>query len=39
MIENIETKIQNLQTQECPLKNRSFWKLIILLETYMKQRQ
>ena len=39
MIDNIENKIENLRLQECSLKNRSFWELIILLETYMKCRQ
>ena len=34
MIDNIENKIENLRLQECSLKNRSFWKLVILLETY-----
>ena len=34
---NIENKIENHQLQESFLKNRSFWKLFILLETYMKQ--
>ena len=34
---NIENKIENRQLQESFLKNRSFWKLFILLETYMKQ--
>ena len=39
MIDNIEHKIENLRLEECSLKNRSFWELIILLETYMKWRQ
>ena len=39
MIDNIENKIENFRLQECSLKNRSFWKLVILPETYMKQRQ
>ena len=34
MIDDIENKIENLRLQECSLKNRSFWKLVILLETY-----
>ena len=34
MIDNIESKIENHQLQECSLKNRSFWKLVISLETY-----
>ena len=38
MIDNIENKIENLRLQECSLKNRSFWELIILLETYMLYR-
>ena len=36
---NIENKTENLRFQECSLKNRSFWKLVISLETCMKQRQ
>ena len=32
-------KIDNLQPQECSLKNRCFWKLVISLKTYMKERQ
>ena len=39
MIDNIENEIENLRLQECSLKNRSFWKLVISLEAYMKQRQ
>ena len=39
MIYNIESEIENLRLQECSLKSRSFWKLVISLETYMKQRQ
>ena len=31
--QNIENKIENLGLQECSLKNRSFWKLVISLET------
>ena len=27
-----------LRLHECSLKNRSFWKLVFLLETYMKRR-
>ena len=38
MIDNIENEIENLRLQECFLKNRSFWKLFISLETYLKQR-
>ena len=38
MINNIESKIDNFCLQECSLKNRSFWKLLTLLETYMKKR-
>ena len=34
MIDDIENKIENLRLQECSLKNRSFWKLVISLETY-----
>ena len=32
MIYNIGNKIQNPHFQECSLKNRSFWKLVISLE-------
>ena len=39
MIDNIENKIENLQIQECSLKNRSFLELVILLEKYTKLRQ
>ena len=39
MIDNIESKKENLHLQECSLKNRSLWKLVTSLETYMKQRQ
>ena len=39
MIDNIESKTENLQLQKCSLKNRSFWNLVISLETYMKERQ
>ena len=39
MINNIENKIENLQPQECFLKSNSFWKLVISLEIYMKQKQ
>ena len=38
MIDNTENKIEHLRLQECSLKSRSFWKLVISLETYMKQR-
>ena len=38
MIDNIESKIENLQLQKCSLKNRSFWNLVISLETCRKQR-
>ena len=34
MIDNIESKIENHQLQEWSLKNRSFQKLVISLETY-----
>ena len=34
-----ENKVENLRLHECSLKNRSFWKLVISLETYMKRRQ
>ena len=33
MIDDIENKVENLRLQECSLKNRSFWELIISLET------
>ena len=39
MIDYIESKIENLGLDECSLKNRSLWKLVISPETYMKQRQ
>ena len=29
MIDNIESKIESLHVQECSLKNRSLWKLVI----------
>ena len=32
MTDNIENKIESLHLQECSLKNRSFWKLVISLE-------
>ena len=32
MIDNKEKKLENLRLEECFLKNRSFWKLVILLE-------
>ena len=31
-IDNIENKIESLHLQECSLKTRSLWKLVILLE-------
>ena len=36
MIDDMEYKIENLRLQESSLKNRFFWKLPILLETYIK---
>ena len=36
-IDNIESKIENLCLRECSLKNRSFWKLVISLETCMNR--
>ena len=39
IIDNIENKKEDLHLQEYSLKNRSFWKLVLSLETYMKQRQ
>ena len=33
-VDNIESKIENRRLQEIFLKNRSFWKLVISLETY-----
>ena len=38
-VDNTESKIDNRRLQESFLKNRSFWKLVILLERYMKQGQ
>ena len=38
-IDDIENEIEILRLQECSLKNRSFWKLVNLLEAYMKRRQ
>ena len=38
-VDNIENKIENRRLQESFLKNRSFSKLVISLETHMKQRQ
>ena len=37
MIGNIESKIENLQ--KCSSKDWSFWRLVISIETYIKQRQ
>ena len=34
MIDDIESKIENLRLQEYSLKHRSFWKLVISPETY-----
>ena len=39
MIDNIKYRIEDLRLQECSLKNSSFWKLVISIETYMKPRQ
>ena len=36
---DIKNKIENLRLQECSLKSRSSWKLVIFLETYKKRRQ
>ena len=36
MIDDIENKIENLWLEECSLKNRSFWMLVVSLETSMK---
>ena len=36
MIYNME--IENLQIQECSLKSRSFWTLVISLETYEAEK-
>ena len=33
MISDIESKIENILLQEYSLKNRSFWKLVVSLET------
>ena len=38
MIDDIENGIEYLRLQECSLKNRSFWKLVISLETNMPWR-
>ena len=38
IVDNIENKIESLHLQECFLENRSLWKLVILLETYVEQR-
>ena len=38
-VDNIGSKIENRRLQESFLKNRSFSKLVITLEIYMKQRQ
>ena len=35
MIDDIENKIEYLRLQEWSLKNRSFWKLVISLETFL----
>ena len=32
MIDNIKNKIEHFHLHECPLKNRSLWRLVILLE-------
>ena len=34
MIDDIGNKIEILRLQKCSLKSRSFWKLVISLETY-----
>ena len=34
MIDDIGNEIENLRLQKCFLKSRSFWKLVISLETY-----
>ena len=36
MINDIENKTENLRLKEYTLKNRSFWKLVISVEAYMK---
>ena len=38
MIDNIENKIKDLSSSGCSLKNRSVWKLVILLKTYIWNR-
>ena len=38
-VDNVENKIEHRRLQESFLKNRSFSKLVISLETHMKQRQ
>ena len=39
MIDDIENKIENLRLYERSLRNRSFWKLVILLETYIHETE
>ena len=39
MIDDIENKIENLRLQECSLKYRSFWNLVISLETYTQSEE
>ena len=35
--DNIESKLENRRLQKSFLKNRSFWKLVISLETYERE--
>ena len=39
MIDNTESKIENFRLQYCFLKNKSFWKLVVFVETYIKKIQ
>ena len=38
-VDNVESKIENSRLLESFLKNRSFWKSFISLDTYIKQGQ
>ena len=39
MIDDIENKIENRRLKNALYKIRSFWKLVISLETYMNWRE
>ena len=39
MIDNIENIKENIDLHKCPSKDRSFWKLVISLKTFIKKRQ